>query len=417
MAGDSSDNIPGVPGIGIKTAAQLIQEFGDLEYLLQKADTIKQKKRRENLMEYADLARISYELVCLKRDVTLNKTADDLLLQPIDSKKVMNFLDKMELKNLAKRVAARLGIKYTPQERAPEQGDLFELSQTKELIKADYKTITTIDALDQYIAEIKEKHIVAIDTETTGLHIITSQLVGICLSHSVGSGVYIPLKHIQGEQLDLDLVIDRLKPICEDHAILKIGHNIKFDISILDQHHITLTPYDDTMLLSNALYAGKHQHNMDELCQQYLDHIPISFEDVCGKGKKQITFDHVSITEATQYAAEDADMTLRLWHIFKKDLVNEKSTHFYETIERPMPQIVSHMERHGIMPNTSELTELSHRFALEMATLEQKIYILAGQEFNIASPKQLGDILFNVMELQYNGRKKKTTGGANFNFS
>ena len=398
LAGDSSDNIPGVAGIGIKTAAQLIQEFGDLENLLAHAHTIKQNKRRESLIACTDKARLSYQLVTLKLDTPYEISPEEFTFTEPDLTQVTDFLRKMELTTLTKRVIAKLGTEETSSVTvAPQiQGDLFSgglsVSVKPALISnPEYLCITDSAILEKYCASLSDNFIVAFDTETTSLDSMVAELVGISLSHTVGTGVYIPIAHkTDHPQIPLEDVLRILKPILEAEHILKIGHNIKYDMAVMKRYGITITTVDDTMLLSFCLYGGKHRHNLNDLSELYLNHTPISFDSLTGKGKNKITFDCVPVTDAVQYAAEDADLSLRLWHHFKPQILVQKKTWFYETIERKMPAIVCKMERTGILPDKEALKDLSLRFEKDSQHLAEKIFDLAGKEFNIASPKPTG---------------------------
>ncbi|MEM6603410.1 MAG: DNA polymerase I [Pseudomonadota bacterium] len=420
LTGDSTDNIPGVPGIGVKTAAQLIHEYGDLENLLKNAEQIKQKKRRENILEYAELAKVSRELVTLKQDVPVEVSLVEMELRDISPDDVLPFLEKMEFNTLTKRVRAKLGqsghnIEASAHIAAPLQQDLFGGASVNPVLEAKdniYQSITDIEALEAYIKEIEKTGYVAFDTETTGLEIASAELVGIALSHKAGEAVYIPLQHkTEDKQIPLEDALQLLRPVLSAPHILKIGQNLKYDLSIMARYDVDITPIDDTMLLSFAMRGGKHRHNMDELSQIYLDHTPISYESVCGKGKQKITFDYVLLDQATSYAAEDADITLRLWHIFSHDVIAQKRKNFYEMIERKMPHIVASMERNGIAVDSRSLEEISERFGLESEDIAQKIYDISGKEFNIASPKQLGEVLYDHMGLEVPGKKKTTATG------
>ncbi|GLQ17132.1 DNA polymerase I [Maritalea porphyrae] len=442
LAGDSVDNVPGVPGIGIKTAAQLIEEYGGLDTLLERAGEIKQNKRRENLIEFADQARVSRDLVTLKVDVPVEVQLDEFARQPLDATSIIPFLKAMEFTTITKRVAAAIDADADAIEAdtslAPEP-----LPETESVAGAEgsntpsalaekvalelsgmpvehekYEIVRTLDALDKWIDAIKDKGYVAIDTETTGLDNQQADLVGVCLSTEVGNGCYVPLIHTSGEddllggglapdQLPTKEVIEKLKPILEDQSILKIGQNMKYDMGLLMRYGIEMNPIDDTMLMSYAT-DGARNNGMDALSEKWLDHKPIKFTDLAGTGKKQKTFDQIPIEDAAKYAAEDADITLRLWKVLKPRLVAQKAVTLYETIERPLVPVLARMEARGIHVDRQILARLSGDFAQRAAGLEAEIHELAGEKFNVGSPKQLGEILFDKMGLP--GGKKTKTG-------
>lgn len=446
LAGDSVDNIPGVPGIGIKTAALLINEFGDLESLLDQAETIKQKKRRENLIEFADQARISKELVYLKRDVPLELDLDALFRDDLDGARLISFLKAMEFTTLTRRIADVTGAEAAEIEPCELEIKGWEVEPPTEIediepdagqspdrmadkLAADiaalpvetdkYEIVRDRAALDRWIAEARALGHLAVDTETDSLDAMQANLVGISLATRPGKACYIPLAHVSGDndllggglaegQLPLNEAIAALKKIFEDPAILKIGQNLKYDALLLSRYDITLAPIDDTLLLSYVLDAGKHGHGMDELSELWLGHKPIAFKDVAGTGKKQLTFDKIEIEKAAAYAAEDADVTLRLWMMLKPRLAANHMTNVYERLERPLMPVLVNMESRGISVDRQILSSLSGSFAQGMAALEDEIHSLAGKPFNIGSPKQLGDILFGEMNLP--GGKKTKTG-------
>ncbi len=455
LAGDSVDNVPGVPGIGLKTAAQLIQEYGDLETLLARAHEIKQPKRRESLIEHADKARISKLLVTLKRDVPLDVPIEDLAVQPLNGPRLVSFLKAMEFTTLTRRVAeatetvtaeveasTSITVKNwtspvpsdadgagaqpsdpgsgTPTGLTPTAHAAARLASLKAIPvdHARYETVLTLDQLDAWIAGAMEYGLVAVDTETTSLDAMQAELVGVSLALKPGQACYIPLAHRAGDglfdsglvpgQIDRAAAVARLKPLLEAPGVLKIGHNLKYDWQILARQGITVAPLDDTMLMSYALDAGKGGHGMDELSERWLGHTPIAFKDVAGSGKSMVTFDRVAIDKAAAYAAEDADITLRLWMALKPRLVAERMTTVYERLERPMVDVLARMEGRGIAIDRQILSRLSGDFAQRMAAMEEDIQALAGERFNLGSPKQLGDILFGKMGLP--GAKKTATG-------
>jgi len=409
LAGDSTDNVPGVPGIGIKTAAELINIYGDLDTLLERAGEIRQPKRRERLIEFAEQARISRELVRLKADVPLEDPLDELHVRHPEPHTLLSFLKDMEFRALAAKVEARLG------DHAVEAGVAMPVPAAPET--DHYSAITDMAALRAFIDRAYAQGFVAVDTETTGLNCMRARLVGVSLAVRPGEAVYIPLGHgtdgldfggDQPHQLPLDEVIAVLKPLLEDESVLKIGQNLKYDMLVLKRYGIEISPIDDTMLISYALEAGSRGHGLDEMAERLLDRKMISFKEVAGSGKAQITFDKVPIAQATHYAAEDADIALRLHALLKPQLVPSRAVTVYETLERRMPEVLVRMEYHGVEVDRSVLSRLSGEFAQAMARLEDEIHALAGGRFNVASPKQLGEILFDGMGLD--GGKKGKTG-------
>lgn len=409
LAGDSVDNVPGVPGIGIKTAAQLINEYGDLDTLLERADEIKQTKRRENLIEFAEQARISRELVRLDRNVPLDAMIDTFELTQPDAGPLVEFLDAQDFRSLRVKAVHAWGGEGMAEDSVDE---------TVTVTTKDYSCVTDMAVLQDWIAKAHTVGHVAVDTETTGLDPAAADLVGICLSVEPGKACYIPVGHTgdgndllseKPDQLDKDAVVAALKPLLEDPSVLKIGQNLKYDMSILSRVGINLHPIDDTMLISYALDAGQHGHGMDELAGIHLDMTPISFKEIAGTGKNQLTFDQIPLDKATEYAAEDADITLRLWKVLKPRLAHEKVTTVYETLERPLAKVLSDMELEGIKVDTGVLTRLSNDFAIGIERLDKEIQDLAGRPFNVNSPKQLGEILFDDMGLP-GGKKSKKTG-------
>ena len=404
LAGDTSDNVPGVPGIGVKTAALLLEEFGDLESLLAGAETIKQKKRRENLIEYAELAKISQKLVTLCEKAPLPKRLDEIETVDVDYAKLLEFARAYNFNTLSKRLEALLA-------GTPAGGNLPEPAANTE----SYTTITELAVLDEWLARAKAEGILAIDTETTSLNVMKAELVGVCLAIQPGEGAYVPIGHkddfgqLVAGQLDRDAVIERLRPCLIDPSILKVGHHLKYDLGILARAGLELTPYDDTLMLSYVVDGTQHGHGMDELAELHLGHQTIHFEDLCGKGKNQITFDRVPIDKASDYAAEDADVTLRLHKLLKQSLVEARRTTVYETLERPLVAVLDKMERRGIKVDRTVLQRLSSDFTKRMKELEATAYEQAGHEFNLGSPKQLGEVLFEELGIQ--GAKKTKSGG------
>ena len=424
LAGDSVDNVPGAPGIGIKTAALLIQEYGDLETLLARAGEISQPKRREALVDNADLIRLSKRLVSLDCDMPLDISLDTLEMKDPDGPTAMAFLNTMEFRTLTRRVAERLKVDAPAMDEARGMHvdgahDAAPVTAQLPFDHAAYENINTMERLAAWIADIRDIGHVAVDTETTSLDEMRAELVGISLCVHAGRAGYIPLGHKQGGgdlfgstdlvpgQLPLQAVLDALKPVLEDASVLKIGQNMKYDWKIFARHGIRIAPFDDTMLLSYAMHAGLHGHGMNTLSEQYLGHAPIPIKQLIGSGKSAVTFDRVGIDDAVKYAAEDADVTLRLWQMFKPQLHRARVTTVYETLERPLVPVLADMEMAGILVDRDTLSRMSNAFAQKMAALEDEIQTLAGEKFNVGSPKQLGEILFDKMGLP-GGEKGKT---------
>jgi DNA polymerase-1 len=427
LAGDSVDNVPGAPGIGLKTAALLINEYGDLDTLLARASEIKQPKRREALIDNADRIRISRELVTLKADTPLDVSLDELEIRLPEAGTIMEFLMKMEFRTLTKRVADKLGITAptlpettqlqvaTPRDEKPQPHEVQLPFDT-----TAYECIRDMPTLTRWLDRIREIGHVAIDTETTSLDEMRAELVGISLAVDPGKAAYIPLSHTTGggdlfgatalapDQLTVTETLAALRPVLEDPSILKIGQNMKYDWKIFARLGVRIAPFDDTMLMSYAMHAGLHNHGMDELSDRYLGHTPIPIKSLLGSGKSQVTFDKVAIPDAVCYAAEDADVTLRLWRNFKPKLHRAKVTTVYETLERPLVPVLADMEMAGIQVDRDTLNRMSNAFAQKMVQLEEEIHETAGEKFNVGSPKQLGEILFD--RLQIPGGEKGKTG-------
>ncbi|MEX0306404.1 MAG: DNA polymerase I [Ruegeria sp.] len=420
LAGDSVDNVPGAPGIGVKTAALLINEYGDLESLLDHAEEIKQPKRRQTLIEKRDQIELSKKLVQLDENTPLDFTLDDLEVKDPDAETLMKFLAEMEFRTLTKRIADKLGVEspIIPEISTPEaesQAEDVPFGASK------YECVRDAAALQRWIDQAYERGWVAVDTETTGLNEMIADLVGISLCAEAGEACYIPLTHRESAtddlfgsdalaegQMPLDEAVNLLKPVFEDPSILKIGQNMKYDAKIFKRYGVDVAPIDDTMLMSYAMHGGEHGHGMDTLSERYLSHTPIPIKPLLGSGKSAITFDKVPIDEATAYAAEDADITLRLWKLFKPQLHQVQVTTVYETLERPLVPVLKEMEMHGIKVDRDVLSRMSNAFAQKMAGLEAEIHELAGENFNVGSPAQLGEILFDKMGLE--GGKKGKTG-------
>ena len=420
LAGDSVDNVPGAPGIGIKTAALLINEYGDLDALLERAGEIKQPKRRQTLIDHADQIHLSRDLVKLDENTPLDFTLGDLEVRDPEADQLLGFLAEMEFRTLSKRVAEVLGKEAPTIAEAPVAADApaaADVPFDAEL----YEHVSDTAALQAWIDRIYEFGYVAVDTETTGLDDMVAQLVGVSLCVEPGKACYIPLIHkargsddlfgsddLAEGQIPTEEALRLLTPMLEDPSILKIGQNMKYDSKIFAQLGINVAPIDDTMLLSYAMHAGLHGHGMDTLSERYLSHTPIPIKPLLGTGKSAITFDKVPLADAVKYAAEDADITLRLWQLFKPQLHRVGVTKVYETLERPLVPVLAAMERSGVKVDRDTLSRMSNAFAQKMAGLEDDIYELAGRKFNVGSPKQLGEILFDEMGLE--GGKKGKTG-------
>jgi DNA polymerase-1 len=427
LMGDSVDNVPGVPGIGPKTASKLILEFGDLESVLAAAPDMKPSKMRDNLIEHADMARLSRELVELHRAVPLESGLDDFKLDAIPPEPLREFLEDQGFKSLAARLtgavaapAANGAASAAASSDAPARDAPADTFMTLPAWDLDaYETVTTVEQLDAWIAEAHESGLLAIDTETDGLDSIAANLVGICLATAPGRACYIPVGHVSGEgmfaepvaQLPLVEVAARLRPLLADEGVIKIGHNIKYDLNILARHGLPVcAPIEDTMVMSFDLDAGQSLagHGMDELSKAILDYTCIAYKEVTGSGKSAVSFAQVPLDQATRYAAEDADVTWRLWTRLKPRIAREAATRVYELVDKPLIPIVAQMERAGIKVDREHLQRLSSRFAQEIARLEEEIYAEAGQPFTIGSPQQLGQILFEKMGLK--GGKKGKSG-------
>ncbi len=464
LIGDSSDNVPGVPGIGVKTAAQLIGEYGDLETLLKRASEIKQDKRRQSLIDNAEIARISKRLVTLDQNVPLDVTVDQLAVHEPDYKHLIAFLKAMEFNTITRRVAEKADIDASqveadaklsagapstaPEAPAGKTGDLFasapqtkpsaksetngaltpislaaaraEAARKQKIDRSKYECVRTLDRLKAWVARAHEVGVVAVDTETTSLDPMQAGLCGFSLAVAPNEACYVPIGHkkdgggdglfdagLAPDQIKEEAALALLKPLLEDKSILKVAQNMKYDWLVFAQRGIEIEGYDDTMLISYVLDAGKGGHGMDDLARRWLDHDTIHFHHVAGSGKSQVTFDCVAIDKATDYAAEDADVTLRLWNALKPRMPAEHVTTVYETLERAMPAVLARMERRGISIDRQVLSRLSGEFAQKQGALEDEIKTLAGEPLNPGSPKQLGDILFGKMGLP-GGTKTKT---------
>lgn len=428
LAGDSVDNIPGVPGIGVKTAAQLIMEYGSLEALLERAHEIKQPKRRDLLLEHADNARLSKKLVTLATDAPVPMDLAELKAHDPNTPDLTDFLRRHGFKTLLNRLeqtAAAVDSVHMPHKMTAKEGDA-QTRMSLDGFKADlppasanaYTLIDDLETLKAWLADCVAEGVMAVDTETTDLTPSRARLVGVSLSSGIGRAAYIPLGHVAGgdllgihgdvpKQLAMADAMALLKPVLEDPGVLKIGHNIKYDMQIFAAYGIDVHPVDDTMLMSYVLNGTSHGHGMDELVQLYCDHCTIKYDDVTGTGKNRVTFDRVPVDKALLYAAEDAECTLRLHRNFKPRLGREYMTTVYEDIERPVIPVLARMERTGIKVDTSVLQKMSGEFGERMLALEAAVHRLAGHPFNIGSPKQLGQVLFDEMGIP-GGRKTKT---------
>ena len=409
LMGDSVDNVPGVPGVGPKTAAKLILDHGDLEAVLAAAPAMKPGKLRDNLIDHAEMARLSRVLVTLKDDAPLAEPLDALALKGIPDAPLRAFLDHHGFRSLLAKLSASApdgALSTPPDNAAPAEAAAINLD--------GYETVTTLDALDRWIAQGHHQGWIAIDTETTGIDATQASLVGISLALAPNIACYIPLAHggtdmfaETPEQIDMGTALARLKPLLEAPGVLKIGHNLKYDMIVLGRLGIDVAPFDDTILMSFDLDAGLHGHGMDELALAHLGHKCIAFKDVVGTGKSQRGFAEIDLKTATRYAAEDADVTLRLWQRFKPRLAGEGATRVYELVDRPLAPVIAQMERHGICVDRDRLAQLSGEFAAQMTALEAEIHGLAGGSFTIGSPKQLGEVLFERMGIK-GGRKGKS---------
>ncbi len=409
LAGDSSDNVPGVPGIGVKTAAELINKYGNLEKLLSKAHEIKQNKRRETILENKEKAIISKKLVTLKKDVPVKAKLNEFILKNIEKDKLYEFLREMEFNRLLSSVISQYGEpKFENNEKSSlDQKKILNVDRTK------YKLLNKIDDIDDWLKDAEENGELCIDTETTSLDPHLAELVGISLSTDIGKACYIPLKHNSKELFDTNKVIQKIKPILEDKSIKKIGQNIKFDYIVFYHRGIKMNSMEDTMLMSYVLDAGKNRHNMDTLSELHLGHKTISYKDLVGSGKKQLTFDQVEIKKAAEYAAEDADVTFRLYKLFKKNLISEKLENIYELFEKPLIEILANMEIHGVKVDDKFLKILSKKFEKKISLIEDKIYKISKKKFNIASTKQLGEIMYEELKIASMKKTKKGSYATN----
>jgi len=401
LAGDSSDNIPGVPGIGIKTASELINKFKTLENLLKKAEEIPQKKRKETLINNKDLALVSKKLVTLKDDVPIKNKIETFDIKKIDKNKLYEFLREMEFNRLLSQAINFYG---EPDGKVVEQS---VKSVSKKIDVTKYKTINKIADFDKLLKKLEDQSLISVDTETSSLNPLEADLVGISVCYSPNEAYYIPVKHKKEICLNKKIVIEKIKKIFEDKSIKKIGQNIKFDNLILKKEGINTNPIEDTMLLSYTLDAGLNRHNLDTLSEIHLDHKTISYKDLVGSGKNKMIFEEVDLKKATEYAGEDADVTFRLFEILKSRLDKEKLNRIYESFEKPLVQILSQIEMNGIKINSEYLKKLSKNFTEKIKKIEKRIFLIAKKEFNIGSPKQLGEIIYNELKITNLKKTKK----------
>jgi len=403
LAGDSSDNVPGVPGIGVKTAAELINQYGNLENLLKNADKIKQNKRRETLIQNKDKAIVSKKLVTLKKDVPVKNKISEFELKEIDKNKLYSFLREMEFNRLLSSVISTYGeVEFSSKTKVFDKKE-----KNHNISKKNYDLIEKEEDIDKWLNEAEESGEIAVDTETSSLDPHQAKLVGISFSTKIGKACYIPIGHTEGKNLEEKKIIKKIKPILEDKSIKKIGQNIKFDYIIFYHKGINMNAMEDTMLMSYVLDAGKNKHNMDALSEIHLDHKTIAFKDIVGTGKKQINFSEVKIDIAKDYAAEDADITFRLYKIFSKNIKLEKLLNIYEIFEKPLIKILALMEIYGVKVDQKFLQLLSNKFEKKIINLEKEIYKVTKKEFKIGSTKQLGEVMYNEMKISSLKKTKK----------
>ena len=405
LAGDSSDNIPGVPGIGIKTAAELIKKYDSLDNLLKNLEEIKQKKRKETLINNKDNAILSRKLVTLKNDVPVEKKIDSFQLKEVNKERLYNFLKDMEFNRLLSQAISF----YGEPELANTTDKKNKVNLTKEKInKNQYQCVETLSELEKIIKKCENEKIISIDTETTSIHPLEANLIGISLSIGKNKSYYIPLGHTKSKNLPFNESLKKLKNLIEDNSIKKVGQNIKYDFIVLKKYGITINPYEDTMLVSYTLDAGLNRHNLDSLSEIHLGHKTISYKDVTGTGKNKLNFADVNLKDATMYAAEDADVTLRLFNFLKNRLDQEKLNKIYEVFEKPMVKLLAEMETKGIKVNKNYLMDLSKKFQNRIENIEKNIFKLSKKKFNIGSPKQLGEIIYHDLKI---AKLKKTKKG------
>jgi DNA polymerase I len=404
LAGDSSDNVPGVPGIGIKTASELIRKYKNLDTLLKKAEEIPQNKRRETLIANKDKAILSKKLVTLKDDVPVKENPSSFILKDVEKNKLYDFLREMEFNRLLSQAISF----YGESEKNNIEINNLKIKSSKINTKS-YNGITNEKTLDKWIKILNEQSVIAVDTETSSLNPLEADLVGISFSYAPNKACYIPLAHKNNKGIDKKIVFKKIKPLLEDPSIKKVGQNIKFDLLVLGQNGIKVDPIEDTMLISYTLDAGSNRHNLDTLSQLHLNHKTISYKELVGTGKNKLNFSDIELDKATEYAAEDADVTLRLYNELKPRLDNEKLNKIYEYFEKPMVQLLSKLEFNGIKVDDLYLKQLSKNFEEKLKKIEKTIYSIAGKEFNIGSPKQLGEIIYHELKI---AKLKKTKKGS-----
>ena len=405
LAGDSSDNIPGVPGIGVKTAAELINKYKTLDILLKNIEKIPQTKRRETLLENKDKAILSKELVTLKDDVPVQDNPESFIMREVEKEKLFDFLREMEFNRLLSQA-----ISFYGESKTSNTEKLIQNKKKKEnkINVKNYECILNEKSLDKWIKILSEKSIIAVDTETSSLNPLEAELVGVSFSYERNKACYIPLAHKE-KSLKKEMVLKKIKSLLEDPSVKKVGQNIKFDFIVLKQNGIEVNPIEDTMLLSYTLDAGNNRHNMDTLSEIHLSHKTITFKEIVGSGKNKLSFADIEIVKATEYAAEDADVTLRLYENFKERLDEEKLNKIYEYFEKPMVKLLAKLEFNGIKVDANHLKKLSTKFEKKLKDIEKKIFLIAGKEFNIGSPKQLGEIIYNELKI---AKLKKTKKGS-----
>jgi DNA polymerase-1 len=405
LAGDSSDNIPGVPGIGIKTAAELINKYKNLDTLLKNIEEIPQTKRRETLLANKDKAILSKKLVTLKNDVPIKEKPESFLMTSVEKEKLFDFLREMEFNRLLSQAISFYGESSN---LSSSHSNLIKNKTQKNINTKDYECILDEKNLEKWIKILGDKKVIAVDTETSSLNPLETELVGISFSYAPNKACYIPLAHKE-KSLKKAIVLKKIKPLLEDPSIKKVGQNIKFDFIVLKQNGIEIDPIEDTMLISYTLDAGVNRHNMNVLSEIHLGHKPITFKELVGSGKNKLNFSDIELTRASEYAAEDADVTLRLYENLKERMDEEKLNKIYEYFEKPMVKLLAKLEFNGIKVNANYLKNLSAQFGKKLKRIEKDIFTVAGKEFNIGSPKQLGEIIYNELKI---AKLKKTKKGS-----
>ena len=402
LAGDSSDNVPGVPGIGVKTASELINKYKTLDELLKHASEIPQNKRRETLLENKDKALLSKKLVTLKDDVPIIDDPNSFIMKEVKKDNLYSFLREMEFNRLLSQA-----ISFYGEENNKKQNLILKKNEKFNIDKKKYKSIISEKELDNWLKILSEQSVISVDTETSSLNPLETELVGISFCYGPNKACYIPIAHKNFKNLNKELVLKKIKPILEDESIKKVGQNIKFDFIVLKQNGIEIKPIEDTMLISYTLDAGTNRHNLDTLAEIHLNHKNISYKELVGSGKKKLNFSDIDLEKSTEYAAEDADVTLRLYEYLSSRLNEEKLNKIYEVFEKPMVKILSKLESNGIKVNNLYLKKLSSKFEERLKKMEKDIYKVAGKSFNIASPKQLGEIIYNDLKIAKLKKKQK----------